>query len=116
MYRRNSQRERARWAESLYSRFFERSELKAVRDLLDCDATDPQVEQFVKAESSNWTDYLNFIEFVAYLHKSRQLSDGDVKALFGYYLGCLRQHPSVITYIQNESKGYEYLREMLAAI
>src|SRR5437868_2933667 len=62
VYKSNSRRERARWAESLYSRFYEREELKRVRDLLDCDVGDPQVSQLVTAESSVWTDYLNFFE------------------------------------------------------
>jgi hypothetical protein len=113
VYRSNSRRERARWAESLYSRFYEKEELKRVRDLLDCTAGDPQVAQLVTVESSAWTDYLNFFEFVAYLQSSKQLSRKDVEALFSYYLGCLKRHPNVVGYIRNKEKGYEYLRRAL---
>jgi hypothetical protein len=35
VYHGNSRRDRARWADSLYKRFYERPELKAMRDLLD---------------------------------------------------------------------------------
>ena len=34
VYRSNSRRERARWAEGLYARFYEKDELKRVRDTL----------------------------------------------------------------------------------
>jgi len=80
VYQSNSRRERARWAESLYSRFFEREDLKHVRDLLDCNSGDPQVSELVTTETSSWTDYLNFFEFMAYLQTSKQLSGRDVQA------------------------------------
>ncbi len=113
VYRNNSRRERARWAESLYSRFFEREDLKHVRDLLDCNSGDPQVSELVTRETSSWTDYLNFFEFMAYLQTSKQLSPRDVQALFGYYLECLKRHREVVEYIRNKEKGYEYLRKSL---
>jgi hypothetical protein len=113
VYRSNSQRERARWAESLYSKFFERDQLKRVRDLLDCNPGDQQVSDLVNKETSDYTDYLNFFEFVAYLQASKQLSNKDVEALFGYYLGCLNRHSDVTQYIRDEKKGYEYLRKLL---
>jgi hypothetical protein len=56
VYRSNARRERARWAESLYSRFFEQPGLKPVRDLLDSEAHDTQVEELVTKEGSDWTD------------------------------------------------------------
>jgi hypothetical protein len=114
VYKGNSRRERARWAENLYSKFFEQKELKKVRDLLDTDADDTQVREFVTKEASDWTDYLNFFEFVAYLQSSKQLLERDVQALFGYYLECLKRHRSVLEYIQNEDKGFDYLRQLLA--
>ena len=113
LYRSNSRRERARWAEGLYVRFFEQSKLKEVRDALDCDAPNPRVTKLVSDESSDWTDYLNFFEFVAYLQSSRQLLEQDVQAPFGYYLQCLKKHQTVLDYIRDRSKGFDYLREML---
>lgn len=114
VYRSNSRRERAHWVEGLYSRFYEKPELKVVRETLDCAAGDAAVKQLLSEESPALTDYLNFFEFVAYLESSRQLSRTDVQALFGYYLRCLKRHSDVVGYIQNTEKGFEYLRKTLA--
>jgi hypothetical protein len=113
VYRNNARRERARWAESLYSRFFVEPDLKRVRDLLDCDPDDPNVEELVRNDGADWTDYLNFFEFVQYLQASRQLSDEDVQALFGYYIGCLKRHRATMAYISDRGKGFDYLRKLL---
>jgi len=113
VYRNNSKRERARWAEGLYTRFYEKPELKKVRDQLDCVAGDAGVASLVSEESSALTDYLNFFEFVAYLKSSKQLAESDVEALFGYYLNCLRRHKEVVGYLGDKDKGYEYLRKLL---
>jgi len=116
VYRNNSRRERARWVESLYSRFFEKSELKQVRDTLDCNSDDAKVNALVTEESSGWTDYLNFFELVAYLRESKQLAAEDVKALFEYYIGCLKRHRVVVDYIRDQTKGFKYLRRLLLQI
>lgn len=115
VYRNNSKRERARWAEGLYTRFYEKPELKKVRDQLDCVAGDAGVASLVSEESSALTDYLNFFEFVAYLQSSKQLSRTDVQALFGYYLDCVRRHKDVVGYIRNKEKGFEYLSKIISA-
>jgi len=117
VYRSNSRRERARWAESLYARFYERVELKTVREKLDCEpgdvAGDAAVADLVAEEPAELTDYLNFFEFVAYLQSSKQLSEADVQALFSYYLECLRKHETVAAYIKDPKKGFEHLRNTL---
>jgi hypothetical protein len=115
VYGNNSRRERARWAESLYTRFYEKAELKTVRDQLDCAAGDATVARLVAEETPALTDYLNFFEFVAYLQSSKQLSGTDVQALFGYYLDCLRRHKDVVGYIRNKEKGFEYLSKIMSA-
>jgi hypothetical protein len=115
VYGNNSRRERARWAESLYTRFYEKAELKTVRDQLDCAAGDATVARLVTEETPALTDYLNFFEFVAYLQSSKQLSETDVQALFGYYLDCLRRHKDVVGYIRNKDKGFEYLSRIMSA-
>lgn len=116
VYRNNSRRERARWVESLYSRFFEKSELKQVRDTLDCDSDNAEVSALVTEEGPAWTDYLNFFELVAYLRESKQLAAEDVKALFEYYIGCLKRHAVVVEYIRDQSKGFKYLRRLLLQV
>ena len=82
VYRGNARRERARWAETLYSRFYVEPHLKTVRDLLDCSPDDPKVEDLVKKDSPDWTDYLNFFEFVQYLQVSKQLSEKRASAIW----------------------------------
>lgn len=113
VYRSNARHERARWAESMYVKFFEESSLKRVREVVDSDANNGQVEEYVTKEPPEWTDYLNFIEFVAYLQSSKQLLDRDVQALFGYYIECLRKHALVLEYVQKKEKGFDYLRRLL---
>lgn len=50
VYKRNSRLERARWASSLYEKFFEKNELKLVRDTLDCSMDSDEVNKTVIAE------------------------------------------------------------------
>jgi hypothetical protein len=114
VYWSGARRERAKWAESLYSRFFEKKELKEIREVLDCDPGSPEVAMLVTKESPEFTDYLNFFELVAYLEESRQLKPKDVKALFEYYLGCLKKHQPVMDYISGRSNGFEHLRRLLS--
>jgi hypothetical protein len=114
VYHNNSRRERARWTESLYARFYERTELKAVREMLDCKSGSAEVSSLVAEEPAALTDYLNFFEFMAYLEKSRQLSKADMKALFDYYLKCLSRHKELSAYIQDPQDGFENLRRILS--
>ena len=86
VYRDNARRERARWADSLFSRFFIAPDYKKLRDVLDRDSGDSEVVELVNSDNADWTDYLNFFEFVFYLQASKQLFREDVDALFGYYV------------------------------
>lgn len=62
VYKRNSRLERARWASSLYEKFFEKDDLKLMRDALDCSVDSDEVNQTVIGEDPRFTDYLNFFE------------------------------------------------------
>ncbi len=110
-YRRNSKLERARWAAGLYEKFYEQTGLKKVRDSLDCQANAEQINELVLKGEADFTDYLNFFEFVAFLEYRRQLKRGEVEDLFGYYLGCLKRHDIVRRYAREN--GYERLTELL---
>ena len=113
-YGRNSRLERARWLESLYTKFYEEKELKEVRRHLDCETgTSPEIENMVDQESEGLTDYLNFFEFVALLWKSGQLQQDEIEDLFGYYLDCLDKSRKVRAYIALPAKGYEQLEKLL---
>jgi len=112
VYRQNSQLERARWITALYEKFYERDGLKAIRDTLDQEDPDSDiVADLIDKESAEFTDYLNFFEFVAILKKSNQLDRESVEDLFGYYLGSLKKHKTVVAYIGKN--GYEHLSALL---
>jgi hypothetical protein len=65
-YRRNSVVERARWLSSLYTKFYEAPDLKRIRTTLDENPPNAApVQELVRTEDSDFTDYLNFFEFVA---------------------------------------------------
>ncbi len=113
VYRRNSVLERARWASSLYEKFYEAATLKQMRDRLDCLNDTESVNEIVIREEATFTDYLNFFEFIAFLKKGNQLKDSEINALFGYYLDCLNRHDRVKQYIANPENGYEGLANLL---
>jgi hypothetical protein len=110
-FRRNSKLDRARWALNLYEKFYEKKELKETRDVLDCEADGEQINKLVLEGKADFTDYLNFFEFVAFLQHNKQLQNREVEDLFGYYLGCLKRHERVRKYSREE--GYERLDELL---
>jgi hypothetical protein len=113
-YYRNSMVERARWLSSLYSKFYEAPDLKRIRKALDENAPNsPAIQELVGEEESDFTDYLNFFEFMAYLEARRQLKKRDVAALFDYYLRVLSKHKDVREYVLEDRNGYGYLKKLL---
>lgn len=113
-YYRNSQLERAKWASGLYEKFYEKKDLKAVRDKLDVEIADSEaISRLVADEPSDFTDYLNFFEFISFLEKSKQLNAAQVEDLFGFYLNSLEKHRAVAQYVREEANGYEGLAGLL---
>lgn len=110
-YRRNAGIERAKWSLSLYEKFYERPDLKFIREIIDSDADHENVIQLVLKCPPEFTDYLNFFEFVAFLERKGQLSREELEALFDYYIKCLKRHPRVLTFIKDN--GFEELKKML---
>jgi hypothetical protein len=115
-YRRNSRLEEARWLLRLFEKFYEEPRYKTIRDALDCDIESGahSVSDLVSRESADFTDYLNFFEFVAVLVQSRQISRRQIERLFQYYLECIKMHKAVREYIADKGKGYEQLRALLS--
>jgi len=112
VYFRNSRLRRAEWLSSLYEKFFERTELKSIREALDCEGNQSAaIDKLVSEEPAEFTDYLNFFEFVAVLRKARQLTQQEIEDLFCYYLDCLENSKQVRDYISR--KGYERLDALL---
>jgi len=115
VYYRNSAFDRAKWASSLYEKFYEATTLKQLRDRLDCSRDSDLVNEIVIREEAAFTDYLNFFEFIAFLKSSKQLKDSEIEVLFGYYLDCLNRHDRVKQYISNPENGYEGLAKLLTS-
>ncbi|HKU75727.1 MAG TPA: hypothetical protein VJR02_17580 [Pyrinomonadaceae bacterium] len=115
VYYRNSAFERAKWASTLYEKFYEETTLKQLRDRLDCVKDSDSVNEIVITEEAAFTDYLNFFEFIAFLKSSKQLKDSEIEALFGYYLDCLNRHDRVKQYVANPENGYEGLAKLLTS-
>jgi hypothetical protein len=113
VYLRNSKFERAKWASQLYESFYQKDNLKDIRDKLDCAADSDEVKQLVAQEDFQFTDYLNFFEFIAFLKATKQLGDSEVEDLFGYYLNCLNRHTDVRKYILDLKNGYEGLAKLI---
>lgn len=120
VYRRNSNAERVKWISNLYEKFYEKDELKIVREILDCQTTkdgkskeEKKLALLVKDETKEFTDYLNFFELIAFLKKNGQITIEQIDDLFGYYLECLKRHKTIREYIADPSKGYELLSGMM---
>lgn len=116
VYRKNSVLERAKWLEKLYEKFYQDVRLKDVRDIIDCDTGDKvanaRIADFVGKQSAEFTDYLNFFEFVAILEKNKQLKKDEVEDLFGYYLKCLYGSEEIREYIKSPVSGFEKLHAL----
>lgn len=104
--------QRARWVKELYEKFYERGDLKVIRDLLDS-GNSKQISELVGTEPASFTDYLNFFEFLAFLSETKQIEDKEILGLFEYYLRILRKNSEVSEYISDPTKGFEKLHKLL---
>ncbi len=112
MYGRSVRLERAKWVKELHEKFYERPELKTARDVLD-GGDNAKIAKMVHDESPEFTDYLNFFEFLGYLSETKQIGKDEITGMFDYYLKNLRGHESVLNYINNRPKGFEKLQALL---
>lgn len=113
VYRKSSALERAKWQAQLYEKFYEKPDLKPIRQVMDSDdKISLEITRLIRDEPPEFTDYLNFFEFVAFLKKSKQLKMDEINDLFGYYLDCLHRRDDIREYV--EKRGYELLRGLLA--
>jgi hypothetical protein len=114
-YRQSLMLQRAKWVKDLYDKFYEHSELKKVRDLLDSD-DHQQIRSIVAEEGPAFTDYLNFFEFLGYLLESKQIKAEEIRGLFDYYLRNLKRNEAVAAYIADPTKGFEKLQKLLTMV
>ena len=99
-------------ARELVRKILREKSSKEVREILDCDdEISLEITNLIREESSDFTDYLNFFEFVGFLHHSRQLNFDEIEKLFGYYLNCLDRRKDIRDYL--ERKDYGLLNSLL---
>lgn len=124
-YRSRALAEKSKWILQLYEKLFENPQYKHVRRKLDYDDTaqikmlighDAENKQFTEAEQTvfdEFTDYLNFFEFIARLKEIGQLTSDDINASFDYYLRLLtnQRNPEIRQYLKRE--GFEKLDTLL---
>jgi hypothetical protein len=111
-YKKSARLEETKWIAGLYEKFFEKGDLKPVREILDCD--DPislDITKLIRDEPPEFTDYLNFFEFVAALKYSGQMTFKQVEQLFSYYINCLARREDVRDYVRR--KDYQLLDALL---
>ena len=68
-YRKNAVLERAKWSLNLYEKFYERESLKHIREITDTEPDSRDVQDLVLICPADFTDYLNFFEFVGFLEE-----------------------------------------------
>jgi hypothetical protein len=98
-YRYQVNLERMKWLQQLYDSFYNSERYKGIRQLIDFDDLDTLIQLLKKSDASprelhspernqvdQFTDYLNFFEWIGYLQKEGQITFEQVDTMFHYYL------------------------------
>jgi hypothetical protein len=107
--------ERAKWFKELYEKFYQDDQLRRIRDRLDTDDS-AVIARLVRDEPPEFTDYLNFFEFLGYFKERGQITWREVDGFFDYYLRILANNDHLRNYIFDRSKGFEKLRALLSEL
>jgi|SRR4030095_2439779 len=115
IFKANQRVRRAEWLQSLYERFYEKDTYKDARRWIDFKLLEKELanDQDHRKEEK-LADYLNFFEFIATLEKMKQLSLVEIKLLFAYYLGQIKETPYCMEYIK--TSNYRNLSNLLGRI
>ena len=84
--------------------------MEVLEELIRLDESGGKLDQSQKDLYDGFTDYLNFFEYAVYLEQTGQLTDEDLKALFGYYLDNITKVELVSGYVKRPETGFERLR------
>jgi len=119
IFYRNSCLRRAEWLYSLFEKFFDQSNYRDMRLLLDHEKPKDieRLKQTIKSDceaqlEEQLVDYLNFFEFIASLWKLGQLPLKEIQMMFQYYICRLADFPFLMEYVRDE--GFEGLSELIA--
>ena len=122
--------QRLSWLHELFENFYNNDQYKGVRQKIDYEDVEQLLLLLDKSDShpqglqpeermqvDQFTDYLNFFEWIAFLKKKHQLGKDHVEALFGYYIDRLlhvneMNDNRLLKYIH--AHGYEQLGTLLA--
>jgi gamma-glutamylcyclotransferase (GGCT)/AIG2-like uncharacterized protein YtfP len=103
-YREKGRVEKARWLSDLFRQFFVDPTFKVIRQKIDFNDLEPIRDLIVRERAwhqlgvpetfkpeekellDQFTDFLNFFEFVGLLQKNGRLTDDDIGSLFHYYI------------------------------
>ncbi len=125
-YRHREVAEKAKWSLGLYEKLFEVPTYKEVRRKFDYDDLD-EIKELISRDKEGikftedqqikfdqFTDYLNFFEFIAHLRALGQLTSKDIEAIFDYYLKLMTKgrNPEIREYLKRT--GFENLDQLLS--
>lgn len=110
---------RAEWLSSLHAKFYESSNYKMIRRLIDYEEQPAfgNLQAAIalggdKALEESLVDYLNFFEFIASLRVLGQLSTREICMVFEYYLLRLNDHEFIMAY--TATNGFENLVKLIS--
>lgn len=126
-YRYQVSLEQMKWLQQLYDSFYNSERYKPVRQLIDFDDLESLIQLLKKSDAAprelrqaerdqvdQFTDYLNFFEWIGHLGQQRQITVEHIDTMFKYYLVRLMQvdrQQELRKYIKDH--GYEKLHRLL---
>ncbi|MEO6328059.1 MAG: hypothetical protein ABIO55_03970 [Ginsengibacter sp.] len=108
---------RGEWLQLLFEKFYENKSYKEVRKWLDSEELNQKVnidDTTISEEDEQFTDFLNFFEFISKLESDGQLRLKDIEDMFDYYLRKLKQSEVSSNWINKY--GFEKLKNLLNKI
>ncbi len=129
-YYRQTKLEKLKWIQQLYEKFYNTDQYRLIRQKIDFDNLDDLLPLLQKDETESrnftleqcnqldqFTDYLNFFEWIAFSEKKGQLSYNDLDVMFNYYLARIviidKRHQGQIGKYMKDN-GYEQLFRLLS--
>ena len=116
-YFKQSKIKKGEWLQSLFEKFYESKNYKEVRRWIDNHEIESKItldDTVISDEEEQFTDFLNFFEFIANLESEKQISLKDVTNLFDYYLRKIKSSSVCMELIQKY--GFEKLDNLLNKI